>query len=170
MTAYTPEAWDSFFLGLTGASAALAGLLFVGVSINLSTITTSTGLVRRALEAFVLLAEVLMLSVLLLVPDASRTALGWGLLAIGVAAWAAVSLMHVQVAPTQRGAAAADAPRFSFLIRVVLAQAATLPFIIGAVGLIAEAGGGLYWFAPGALFSLAAVLTDAWVLLIEIQR
>jgi hypothetical protein len=35
MHGYDPAAWATFFAAITGAAAALAGLLFVAVSINL---------------------------------------------------------------------------------------------------------------------------------------
>ncbi len=37
MHGYDPAAWAAFFTSITGAAAALAGLLFVAVSINLET-------------------------------------------------------------------------------------------------------------------------------------
>jgi modulator of FtsH protease len=170
VTAYSPEAWDSFFVAGAGASAALAGLLFVGISISLPTITSSSRLVRRSLEAFVLLVEVLLVSVLALVPDVDRTALGLGLLGIAAVGWGLVSAVHARTLRAQHDAGDADAPRFSAPAQVLLGQAATVPFVVGAVALIAESGGGLYWFAPGVLLAFVAALVDAWVLLIEIQR
>jgi hypothetical protein len=170
MTGYSPDAWSSFFVAQAGAAAALSGLLFVGVSINVQTIVASPGLVRRALEAFVLLAEVLILSAVALVPGASRTALGWGLLGVSVLAWAVVSRVHLDVMAAIRAAGAAAAPRWSGPVRIVLGQAAAVAFVVGAVTLIADGGGGLYWFAPGVVFAFFTALTNAWVLLIEIQR
>lgn len=170
MTAYSPDAWDSFFVAQAGAAAALAGLLFVGVSINVATIAASTRLVRRALESLVLFAEVLILSVVALVPGASRTALGWGLLGISVVAWAGVSRVHLLTIATARSAEPGVTPRSSVPVEVALGQAATISFVIGAATLIAASGGGLYWFVPGVVFAFAAALTNAWVLLIEIQR
>jgi hypothetical protein len=170
MTAYSPDAWESFFIAQAGASAALSGLLFVGVSINLSTIAGSTRLVRRALEAFVLLVDVLILSAVALVPDASRAAIGWSLLAISLLAWAIVSRAHLQVVAASRGAEGSLAPRWSVPAQVFLGQVATIAFVLGAVTLIVEGGGGLYWFAPGVIFAYSGALVDAWVLLIEIQR
>ena len=53
--------WHDFFLATAGAAAVLAGLVFVGVSINLEMIMANPhyGLTGRALEALVLLAAVL---------------------------------------------------------------------------------------------------------------
>ena len=46
----------------------------------------------------------------------------------------------------------------------------TLPFLIGAVSLLLEAGGGLYWVAAGFVTAIAGGVTNAWVLLVEILR
>jgi hypothetical protein len=51
-----------------------------------------------------------------------------------------------------------------------MTQAAALPFLVAAVSLLLEAGGGLYWLVPGVLFCLVVAVLDAWVLLIEILR
>ncbi len=168
--AYTPHAWDGFFAAQAAASAALAGLLFVGMSINIAAITASKRLSRRALEAFVLLVEILLLSTLVLIPDVSHVALGWGLLGVGVVAWAMVGRGHLTAVASRRGPEAAAAPRGSIPAQVVFGQAATLLFVVGAATFIAAAGDGLYWFAPGVVFAYVAALADAWVLLIEIQR
>ena len=72
----TPEAfgasilgWHDFFLAAAGASAALLGLLFVGVSINLAAISADerVDLRARAAQAFTNLVFVLVISLLLLI-------------------------------------------------------------------------------------------------------
>jgi len=60
--------WESFFVAQVGASAAVAGLVFVGVSINLDKILKYVGLPARAMEALVVLILVLVTSSLMLVP------------------------------------------------------------------------------------------------------
>jgi glucose dehydrogenase len=45
-----------------------------------------------------------------------------------------------------------------------------VPFLIGAVSLIAEFGGGLYWLVAGIVLAIAAAVSNAWVLLVEILR
>ena len=47
-----PSGWKSFFMAQV-ASAALAGLVFIGVSINLTKIMSSPSLPDRALEAII---------------------------------------------------------------------------------------------------------------------
>jgi hypothetical protein len=63
--------WESFFVAEAGASAALAGLIFVGVSINLTRILALPRLPNRAFQALMLLLTVLVVSSLLLVSEQS---------------------------------------------------------------------------------------------------
>ena len=165
MHAYSTAEWDSLFLAEAGASAALAGLLFVALSINLERILKGAGLPGRAGEAIMLLLAVLVVATWALVPGQSSTVLGAELLGSGLAVWLIVVGIHVQAV---RGHVA---PSRSLLIRrIVLAQAAILPLMIGGVSLLFGAGGGLYWLVPGILLCLLVAVLDAWVLLVEILR
>jgi hypothetical protein len=165
MHAYSAAEWDSLFLAEAGASAALAGLLFVALSINLERILKGAGLPGRAGEAIMLLLAVLVVATWALVPGQSSTVMGAELLGSGLAVWLIVVGIHVQAV---RGHVA---PSRSLLIRrIVLAQAAILPLMIGGVSLLLRAGGGLYWLVPGILLCLLVAVLDAWVLLVEILR
>ena len=84
--------WESFFVAQVGASPAVAGLVFVGVSINLDKILKYAGLPGRTLEALIVLILVLITSSLMLVPGQSNTLIGAELLGVGLLAWASVAL------------------------------------------------------------------------------
>ncbi len=62
MTAYDPSEWSDLFVASAGASAALAGLVFVAVSINLERILSLPGILERALETLILLMSVTVVS------------------------------------------------------------------------------------------------------------
>jgi modulator of FtsH protease len=81
--------WHDFFLAAAGASAALLGLLFVGVSINLSAISAHD-LRARAGQAFANLVFVLVISLLMLIPDPDPA-----LFAVSLALVAAFGLYRV---------------------------------------------------------------------------
>src|ERR1700727_1521752 len=78
--AYNPETWHDFFIGAAGAAAALSGLIFVAVSINLRDILAeekkigSSYLTGRALESLVALLIVLGISLVGLDPSLDRGA------------------------------------------------------------------------------------------------
>jgi len=80
------EAWHDFYLAVAGASAALLGLLFVGVSINLAAIAAAERLDLRALagQAFVNLVYVLFVALVMLVPapEPHAVAIGLGVIAV----------------------------------------------------------------------------------------
>jgi hypothetical protein len=165
MHAYTTDGWAELFLAEAGASAALAGLLFVAISINLTKILEVRGLVGRAGEAIVLLVAVLIVSTLVLVPDQPGVALGTELLVTGLLAWSILVVIHLKAVRGRIG------PSRPVLVgRVVMAQVAVLPFLVAGVSLLLEAGGGLYWLVPGVVLCLVVAVLNAWVLLIEILR
>jgi hypothetical protein len=162
MHAYTTDGWGELFLAEAGASAALAGLLFVAMSINLTKILEVQGLVGRAGEAIVLLVAVLIVSTLVLVPDQPRVALGTELLVTGLLAWSILAVIHVKAVRGRIGP--------SLVARIATAQVAVLPFLVAGVSLLLRAGGGLYWLVPGVVLCLVVAVLNAWVLLIEILR
>ena len=76
--------WHDFFLAAAGASAALLGLLFVGVSINLAAIAGKerVDLRARAGQAFVNLVFALVIGLLMLIPDPDPVSIAFGLAVI----------------------------------------------------------------------------------------
>jgi hypothetical protein len=148
-------------LATAGASAALTGLVFVAVSINIQRIIQFPGLPERALETVVLLLGVAVVSVLGLVPGQSRTALGAELLGEGIASVVAIGVLMTRSLP--------HAVERHWL-RVAVPAAGTLPVIIGGASLLAGGGGGLYWILGGMIGALVGGVLNAWVLLVEILR
>jgi hypothetical protein len=157
------DEWHDFFLAIVGAAAALLGLLFVALSINLERILSFPWLPGRAAETIVVFFEALVVSALCLVPQRTN-ALGFEVLATGIAGWL------FPVTAQIRGRAEVKTQRVPFRGRVVLIQIATLPVIVAGVSIAVDAGGGLYWLVPAIIFLLAVGLMNAWVLLVEINR
>jgi hypothetical protein len=71
--AYAPADWTGFFAAVTGAAAALAGLLFVAVSINLQELLKpkNASLPGRAAETLAMVLFVVVSAALVLVPQAT---------------------------------------------------------------------------------------------------
>jgi hypothetical protein len=156
--------WANFLVSQVGASAALAGLVFVGVSINLARILSIGGLPESALEALVLLLAVLVISSLLLVPQ-PLTAAGIELLLAGLADTAILLFL---VAYSRRKM---DSRYYGYLwFRGTLSLCASLPFTIAGIAVLVWNTGGLYWIVPATLLSITVAIYNAWVLLVEINR
>jgi hypothetical protein len=165
VASYDASPWNDFGVAAAGSAAALAGLVFVAVSINLDRILAYPWLPDRVGETIVLLVGALVEALLLLAPGQSRVALGAELVVIGGAAWAAVTAAHVRLrrhrakmTPLQRR------------VRVVAGQLAALPALVAGISLLAHAGGGLFWLLAGITISVLAAVFNAWVFLIEIAR
>jgi hypothetical protein len=154
--------WGNFFVAEAGAAAALAGLLFVAVSINLTRVLQFPHLPGRAAEALFALLSVLAVATLALVPGLSPCVLGIAIATVGIATWLVNVIMLVrtwkQFAP------------YGIVRRVAFSQLPPLPFVVAGVLLATDHASGMYWTVPGTLLSFVAGLFGAWVLLIEIQR
>jgi len=163
MAAYTTEAWSDFLVAAAGASAALAGLVFIGVSINLTRILELPGVPARAGQTIAVLATALAVSLAVLGPADSRVAVGLELLLIGLAGWGFIVRVQIQndEDPTVRAHRTGS---------MILLNLATLPFVIGGVSVLIEWGGGLYWMQAGVILSMLVGLANGWVLLVEILR
>src|SRR6476660_1945723 len=96
MAAQDPALWTDIALGLVGAAAALAGLIFVAISINLREILTSPTLTGRAGEAILTLAFVLVACALLLVPGQTRAVLGIQWLVLTAGLFAVLLRLHLR--------------------------------------------------------------------------
>lgn len=165
MIAYDPSEWTDFFVAAAGASAALLGLLFVAISINLERILKYEGLPGRALEAMMQLTCVLLVSLAGLVPGQSHLALGLELLCVFAAIAAIVVRQPVLVADeTGREPTSWKVSRWTIRLAGLLAIG------IAGISLVAEAGGGLYWLAAGIALAIVAAIAGAWVLMVEILR
>jgi hypothetical protein len=163
MTASIAAGWEDFFVAQVGAAAALSGLLFVAVSINLTRILSIPLLPARAAETLLVLMSVLAVASFGLVPGQGRVALGCELGGVGLVVWLASVRTQLQ---TSR-----DVNQRRWLpSRVIGTQASSLPFVVAGVLVASGHDRGLYWIVPGTLASFASGMLNAWVLLVEIQR
>src|SRR5271155_3671143 len=139
MHSYDPTGWSPFFVAMIGASAALTGLLFVAVSINLDSILKGGKfLTSRAAETLATLMLVVVSSALALVPQNTRL-LGAEILAIAtpflvITTWR--QLGHL------RGHR--DDPSLWSISRIAATAVATVPATVAGLSLTVRWGGGFY--------------------------
>jgi len=164
MNGYEMEPWHDFFVAQAGAGAALAGLIFVAISINLAKLLGERAVQGRAIEALLLLISLLLVGLAGLVPGQGPRLFGGELLAFGIVL--SGLLLTTSASKAQAGGAS---PR-QHLLRNILGQSTAITIALGGLTLLAGAGGGLYWLAAGAIVAILAGMIGAWVLLVEILR
>ena len=174
ITGYTTEGWGDLFLASAGATAALSGLIFVGLSVNIGTVLAADKregqnfLTGRALEALAALLTVLVISLIGLVPAIPRGALAAFILLAG--AGSATSPVRALLASrpgvTQSGAAL-DAP---LVLRLITAAGLTVTLLLAGVTFATGHGGGLYWLPAAFVLAIIIAAVNAWVLLVEVLR
>ncbi len=169
MSAYSIESWGDFFLAAAGATAALSGLIFVGLSVNIRTVLDidkrvgSNFLTGRAIEALVALLTVLVISLVALTPTIPRGVLaGFILAAAAVSVISPARAVHASRAQGQLKPGTAS--------RLAIATALTLSLIAAGATLAASHGGGLDWLPAAFVLAVTVAAINAWVLLVEILR
>jgi modulator of FtsH protease len=161
----TTAGWANFLAASAGAAAALVGLIFVALSINLTRILELPGVAGRAAQAILLLASALIAALVLLIPGQTSTQSGVLLILVFLPAWGLPTVSQIQALRKRQ-----YYRRYQAVIRLVMHQAATVPLLVAGLSLLGYARGGLKWFAVTLLLSVVVALFDAWVLLVEILR
>jgi hypothetical protein len=157
--------WHDFFVATAGASAALTGLIFVGVSINLNRILSVPALPARASISMILLLTILIVTILLLAPYESIKVAGTEVLVIGLVVWGGVILTDIRIRRNKE-----KQFKSLYTLNIIMNQVAILPYIISGISLMRGDLNGLYWLLAAMVFSFIKASLDAWVLLIEINR
>ncbi len=157
--------WDNFFTAEVGAAAALAGLIFVGISINLQRIVQLPMVANRALQSLLVLLSLLGIESLLLVPGPSPSVQGVSVAGIAIATGLALNLL-------ERRSWREVEPRFRAVLRnhTVEIQLPWVLVLLGGIALLTNSTGALYWFVPATLGGFLIAVVEAWIITVEILR
>jgi hypothetical protein len=167
--AYDVEAWHELFIAAAGAAAALSGLIFVAVSINLREILAeekkigSTYLTGRALESLAALLVILGISLVGLDPVISRSVFGTVLIVFAVGS-AISPVRSVQAYRQSR------VKPVAFDLRLFLASLLVAVYAVAGITMLTQGGGGLNWLPVGFILATAIAASNAWILLVEVLR
>jgi hypothetical protein len=164
-TGYVAGDWTGFGTATATAAAALAGLLFIAVSINLKQILDVAGLPSRAGQTLILFGTALIAAMLVVVPGQGRVAFGLELIATGLV------LGGVQIYLDLTAQHGEEDTIWRRMLGRVFPAVISCGCLVAAGGtLIGQAGGGLYWLVPSVLAAVLFGLINVWVLLVEILR
>lgn len=159
-----PAPWTEFFFTVATASAALIGLIVVGLSIHADFIAGSVTHRSHARATLVVLTGTMAISLVALTPQPFEWA-GWefGLITLGFASINTCNNAKAlrQVAWRLPGAA---------WRRMAIGYAIAACGLIGAVSIVAAGGrgGGLYWIGLETIGSLVWAIAGAWRFLIGV--
>jgi hypothetical protein len=161
---FKPDEWHDFFLATAGAAAALAGLVFVAVSIHLDVVVQNVTRRNRAKNMLTGFTAAFLICTLALMGGQSHQAVGteWLVIATG----ALVIYLHHYVQAARRGGTKA-------LLRpdrLVVGVSCYVAEIVGAVVLILGYVAGLYVAAVGLITSFAVLVSGAWLLLVAVEE
>ena len=155
--------WTDVYVASAGAAAALAGLVFVAVSINVEQILSYRGLPERGLVTVIVLLGVVVASLFALHPDQSMETLGTELLVVGVV----LTVLAIGLTLKSRPRAGEESHMASALM---LGLVGSVPYVVAGVLLLSGQAVGREWLFSAIVSAIVAGVLNAWVLLVEIRR
>ena len=152
-----PEAWIEFYLTAGASAAVLTGLLFVALSVNREKIVSHPALGGQARQAIYALASVFVLSLIMLIPRQSTSALSAELLA-----GALVNLAITIPRQARRMMTTPPTERRQYALLVVIYDGALLLVVAGGVGLVAGFDSALALLAPAVIAFTLLAISNSW--------
>jgi len=159
-----PEQWNNFFVMVGGGAAALAGLIFVAMSINHEIIIRNTTHKNRAINMLTGFTAIFMASSLALIGNQYLGMLGFEWLVIWLIATVIFIRGYVIAIQSGMSSVGLKAPRLAGGTICYLAE------VISAIFLILGHSSGLYIAAVAIIVLFAFLISGAWLLMIGIYE
>lgn len=160
LDAYRPDQWHDFFVTVGGGAAALTGLVFVAMSLNLGVIAQDATHRYRAIGTLAGFAAAFVICALAVMGGQNHVAVGieWALVA-GIAAFVYV---YGYIMARRTGASSVGLQ----LNRVMSGTACYAAEVAGAVVLSLGYVAGLYVAAVAMVVMLTYMISGAWLLIV----
>jgi hypothetical protein len=160
-----PEQWNNFFVMVGGGAAALAGLIFVAMSINHEVIFRNTTHRNRAINMLTGFTAIFMASGIALMGDQNLVLLGFEWLVLWLIATFIFVRGYVVAIRSGMSSIGLNAPRLAGGTICYLVE------VIGAIFLIlGYSSPGLYIAAIAIIVLFAFLISGAWLLMIGIYE
>jgi hypothetical protein len=158
------DQWSDFFVASVGASAALAGLVMVAISVNVKAILSGPALPARAASTVAILVLILACTSVGLIKAQALRALGVELLI-----FALVGLIPA-LNSTRADLRVPDRQWSERLFHIVIGHATSALFLVAGALLATGSSAGYFWIVAAVITGYVVATLNAWVLLIEILR
>jgi hypothetical protein len=165
--AYNPADWHDFYVMTGGAAAALAGLLFVAMSLHAREIMADHFFSNRAIGTLMSLASQLLMSGAVLIPGQPVTLIGAEVLAVALFF---VANTIRQILTRGRAAPPVASTWTHRLMEFVGGTIWIVLFVAAGLSLLLRVGGGLYILAVVMFFMFAWSIYIAWILITEVSE
>jgi len=160
--------WHDYYHVIGDAAAALMGLLFVSLSLNVKVITHKANADLRMLAAqtFVSFICLIMFAVLFLIPDQGPLGLGLPMLGIDLTVLCATAQQFWKARRKQ----SRFWRRGHLALRFAIPAICFVTVLIVAVTVLLGRTGGLYWFVPVTMLLIWDASLNAWDLLLRLYE
>jgi hypothetical protein len=158
------DQWNSFFVMVGGGAAALAGLVFIAMSINLSIITRDATHKNRAIATLTGFTAVFMICAFALIGNQDYKWIGAEWLVVTLVPTITYIRVYFQATKMGRSSVGLSIGRFIVGTGCYVAQ------IIGSVLVISGHVAGLYVASAAMVLSFAFFISAAWLLITGIQE
>jgi hypothetical protein len=162
--AYRSAEWHDFFVMVGGGAAALTGLVFVAMSLNVKEITQDATHLYRAIGTLAGFAGAFSICALALMGRPNHVALGVEWLIVAIAAGGIYVHGYVGVI---RGGGSSEGLKLN---RLVGGSACYAAEAVGATLLIAGYIAGLYVAAAAMIVFFSFMISGAWLLIVGVHR
>jgi len=159
-----PEQWSNFFIMVGGGAAALAGLIFVAMSINPDVIIRNPTHRNRAINMLTGFTAIFMACCFALIGNQRLGALGVEWLALWLIATTIFVRGYVRAIRAGVSSIGLNTPRLAGGTVCYLAQ------VVGAILLIVGNSAGLYIAAVATIVLFGFLISGAWLLIIGIHE
>jgi modulator of FtsH protease len=160
---YHPEAWSGFFQLVGAGSAALTGLVFVSMSLNLDVIIQDANHRYRAICTLTGLTSVFMICAFAIMGGQNHLAVGaeWSIVAI-IAATVYIN-GYTRARKAGRSSVGLSIRRLTVGIACYAVQ------VVGAVILVSGQIAGIYVASVAMVLNIAFFISGAWLLMVGVQ-